>query len=110
MQRYTSMGMTSIQHLTEGMCRKCAWERIKQKCKLCGEIIGKGYPKLLAHTAAHYTSSQLLYNEEIEKNIILVNFEIPKPSNQVFGQNRNDYDVRCKVCQDRFPLKKEDVF
>ena len=45
------------------------------------EIIVKGYPRLLAHTAAHYIASELLYNEEIEKNIILINFE---SSNEVF--------------------------
>ncbi|MBV9179245.1 MAG: hypothetical protein JO297_19615 [Nitrososphaeraceae archaeon] len=49
------------------MCKQCTWERIKLKCKICGEPIGKGYPRLLAHTAAHYTPAGLLYNEDIEE-------------------------------------------
>src|SRR5437016_8408239 len=84
-QTSTSMGVTHVERLSEGMCRRCAWERIKQKCKVCGEIIGKGYSRLLAHTAAHYTPAQL-YNEEIEKNIILINFESSKTSNEILGE------------------------
>ena len=91
------------------MCRQCAWERIKLKCKLCGEIIGKGFPRLLAHTTAHYTSNELLYDEEIEKNIILINSENPKTSNKLFGEIGYDYALRCKVCGDRFPFKKEEM-
>ena len=108
-QRSTSMGITQIQHLTEGMCRQCAWERIKIKCKLCGEIIGKGFSRLLAHTAAHYTAAELLYNEEAEENIILINFESSKISNEVFGENDYDSILRCKVCGDRFIFKKEET-
>jgi hypothetical protein len=62
-QKYTSMGMTTIEHISEGMCRQCAWERIKHKCKMCAEVIGKGYPRLIAHITSHYTSNELLYNE-----------------------------------------------
>ena len=108
-QRYTSMGMTQIQHVTKGMCRRCAWERIKLKCKLCGEIIGKGFPRLLAHTTAHYTSNELLYDEEIEKNIILMNFENPKTSNELCGEIGYGYALPCKVCGHRFPFKKEEM-
>lgn len=53
------------------MCRQCAWEKIKLKCKICGEIIANGYPRLLAHITAHYATSELLHNEEAEENIIL---------------------------------------
>jgi hypothetical protein len=108
-QRSTSMGVTHVERLTEGMCRQCAWERIKLKCKICGEIIGKGYPRLLAHTTAHYSAAELLYNEEAEENIILINFESSKVSNEVFGENGYDYTLRCKVCGDSFIFKKEDT-
>jgi hypothetical protein len=74
-RKYTSLGLTRLVHINEGMCRQCAWEKIKLKCKICGEIIPKGYPRLLAHTTAHYTTAELLYNEEAEENIILINFE-----------------------------------
>jgi hypothetical protein len=107
-RRYASLGLTRIVHISEGMCRQCAWEKIKLKCKICGEIIGKEYPRLLAHTTAHYTSSELLYNEEIEKNIILINFESSKISNEVFDKNDYDYALRCKVCGDCFTFKKEE--
>ena len=30
--KYTSMGMTTIEHISEGMCRQCAWERITITC------------------------------------------------------------------------------
>ncbi|MBV9176769.1 MAG: hypothetical protein JO327_07765 [Nitrososphaeraceae archaeon] len=49
------------------------------------------YPRLLAHTAAHYTSAELLYNEDIEENIILINFEISKTSNKIFSEDERDY-------------------
>ena len=74
-QKHTSMGMTTIEHITEGMCRQCAWERIKHKCKICDDIVGKGYSRLLAHITSHYTSKELLYNEEIEMDILSINFE-----------------------------------
>lgn len=108
MQRYISLGVTHLEHISKGMCRRCAWERIKLKCKICGKIIGKGYPRLLAHTAAHYSFSELLYDGEVEKNIILTNFESPKTS-EVFGKNRYDYVLRCKICKDRFPFKMEEM-
>jgi hypothetical protein len=108
-QRYTSMGMTQIQHVTKGMCRRCAWERIKLKCKLCGDIIGKGYPKLLAHTVAHYCASELLYNGEIEENIIFINFESSKTSNQMFEGDDHAYTLRCKICRDSFIFKNEET-
>ena len=108
-QTSTSMGVTHVERLSEGLCRRCAWERIKQKCKLCVEIIGKGYSRLLAHTAAHYTSAQLLYNEEIEKNIILINFESSKTSNEILDKEDDYSPVRCKVCRDRFIFKKEET-
>jgi hypothetical protein len=91
------------------MCRQCAWEKIKLKCKLCGEIISKGYPKLLAHTVAHYSPSELLYNEEIEQNIIFINFESSKSSNQTFEGHDYDYALRCKICGDRFTFKKGEI-
>jgi hypothetical protein len=109
-QRSISMGMTQIQHVTEGMCRQCAWEKIKLKCKICGEIIGKGFPRLLAHAAVHYASSELLYNEEAEENIFLINFESSKTINERFGQDDSyDYTLKCKVCGDSFMFKKEDA-
>src|SRR2546426_733922 len=72
------MGMTRTVHIGEGMCRQCAWERIKHKCKMCGEIIGKGYARLLAHITSHYSSNELLYKEGIEMDIISINFESSK--------------------------------
>jgi hypothetical protein len=109
-QRSISMGMTQIQHVTEGMCRQCAREKIKLKCKICGEIIGKGFPRLLAHAAVHYASSELLYNEEAEENIFLINFESSKTINERFGQDDSyDYTLKCKVCGDSFMFKKEDA-
>ena len=74
-RRYTSLGLTRTVHISEGMCRQCAWEKIKLKCKICGEIISKGYPRLLAHATAHYTFSELLYNEQAEESIISINFD-----------------------------------
>jgi hypothetical protein len=108
-RKYTSLGLTRIVHITEGMCRQCAWEKIKLKCKICGEIIGKGFPRVLAHTTTHYTTSELLYNEEAEENIILINFESSKTSNETFGENGYDYTLRCKICGDRFIFKKEEI-
>jgi hypothetical protein len=46
-RKYTSLGLIHIAHISEGMCRQCAWEKIKLKCRICGEIIAKGYPRLL---------------------------------------------------------------
>lgn len=108
-RRYTSLGMTRIVHTSEGMCRQCAWGKIKLKCKMCAEIIGKGYPRLLAHTTAHYTTAELLYNEEAEENIILINFESSRISNEVFGEDDYDYTLRCKICGDSFMFKKEET-
>jgi hypothetical protein len=73
------------------MCRQCAWEKIKLKCKICGEIISKGYPRLLAHTTAHHATAELLYNEEAEENVIFINFESSKISNRIFSENGYDY-------------------
>jgi DNA-directed RNA polymerase subunit N (RpoN/RPB10) len=61
-RRYTSLGLTQIVHISEGMCRQCAWEKIKLKCKICGKIIAKRYPRLLARITAHYTTAELLSN------------------------------------------------
>jgi hypothetical protein len=109
-RRYTSLGLTRIVHVGEGMCRQCAWERIKLKCKMCGEIIGKGYPRLLAHTTAHYTTTELLSNEGAEENILLINFESTKTSNAIFSENGYNYPtLRCKICGDSFVFKKEDT-
>ena len=80
--------------------------KINLKCKTYGEIIGKGFPRVLAHTTAHYTSSELLYNEEIEKNIILINFEY---SNEVFDKDDYGYTLRCKVCRQHITFKKEEI-
>jgi hypothetical protein len=41
-RRYTSPGLIHIAPFSEGMFRQCAWEKIKLKCKICGEIIAKG--------------------------------------------------------------------
>jgi hypothetical protein len=108
-RKYTSLGLTRIVHISEGMCRQCAWEKIKLKCKICGEIISKGYPRLLAHATAHYTSSELLYNEEAEESITLINFDSSKISNEIYSENGYDYALRCKICGDRFTFKKEEI-
>ena len=108
-RRYTSLGLTRIVHISEGMCRQCAWEKIKLKCKICGEIISKGYPRLLAHTAAHYTTSEFLYNEEAEESITLINFDSSRISNEIYSENGYDYALRCKICGDRFTFKKEEI-
>jgi hypothetical protein len=48
-----------------------------------------------------------LYNQEIEKNIILMNFQsLP---NEVFGKDGYDYTLKCKVCSQRFIYKKEET-
>ena len=106
-RKYTSLGLTRIVHISEGMCRQCAWDKIKLKCKICSKIIGKGYPKLLAHITAHYSASELLYNEETEENIIFINFESSKTSNQMFEEDNYEYTLRCKICRDSFIFKKE---
>ena len=108
-KKYTSLGLTRIVHISEGMCRQCAWDKIKLKCKICGKIIGKGYPKLLAHITAHYSASELLYNEETEENIIFINFESSKTSNQMFEGDDYDYALTCRICGDRFTFKKEEI-
>jgi hypothetical protein len=108
-RKYTSLGLTRIVHISEGMCRQCAWEKIKLKCKICGEIISKGYPRLLAHATAHYTSSELLCNEQAEESITLINFESSKISNEIFSENGYDYALRCRICGDRFTFKKEEI-
>lgn len=107
LQRYTSMGITQMQHVTAGMCRECARKRVKLKCKLCGQIIGKGYPKLFPRTLGHYRPSQLLYNGEIEENIIFINFESSKTSNQMFVGDDHAYTLRCKICRDSFTFKNQ---
>lgn len=89
------------------MCRQCAWEKIKLKCKICGEIIANGYPRLLAHITAHYATSELLHNEEVEENIILINFDGSKISTEAFGENGDDYALRCRICGDHFTFKKK---
>jgi hypothetical protein len=110
-RRYTSLGVTQIEHISEGMCRQCAWERIKHKCKICGEIIGKGYPRLFAHITAHYTANELLYNEEIEENIILINFESSKnlPNKRLGDEDYYYYSLKCKICGGPFIFKKEET-
>ena len=67
--------MTKIEHISDGICRQCAWEAIKHKCKICSEVIGKGYARLIAHITSHYTSNELLYNEDRVIDIISINFE-----------------------------------
>jgi hypothetical protein len=101
-QKHTSMGMTTIEHITQGMCRQCAWERIKHKCKICDDIVGKGYSRLLAHITSHYTSNELLYNEDKGIDIISINFESPKTSlnEGVVGEEQGHYPLECKVCRD----------
>ena len=104
-QRYSSMGMTTIEHIKEGMCRQCAWERIKHKCKICSEVIGKGYPRLLTHITSHYTSNELLYKEDIEMDVISINFERSKTPNVDKEKEKGQY--LCKICKDIFMFKKE---
>ena len=65
------------------------------------------YPKLLAHITAHYSASELLYNEEIEENIIFINFESSKTSNEMFDGHDYDYALRCKSVEIALPLKKK---
>ena len=109
-QRFTSLGMTRIDHISEGMCRQCAWERIKHKCKICDDIIGKGYSRLLAHITSHYSSKELLYNEAIEMDIISINFESPKNSNKVLaGEEERYYPQKCRICGNTFMFKKGDT-
>ncbi|MFL6317136.1 MAG: hypothetical protein ACJ73C_10445 [Nitrososphaeraceae archaeon] len=57
----------------------------------------------------HYTTAELLYNEEAEENIILINFESSRISNEVFGEDDYDYTLRCKICGDSFMFKKEET-
>jgi hypothetical protein len=110
-QKRTSMGMTTIEHISEGMCRQCAWERIKHKCKICNKVIGKGYPRLLAHITSHYTSNELLYKEDIETDIISINFESSNtlPNEWVVDkeEEKGQYLLKCKICKDTFMFKKE---
>ena len=111
-QKHTSMGMTTIEHITEGMCRQRAWERIKHKCKMCGEVIGKGYPRLIAHITSHYASNELLYNEDRDIDIISINFERAKTSNKwlvVDEDEKGQYHLKCKICRDTFMYKKEEA-
>jgi hypothetical protein len=108
-RKYASLGSTRIVHIDEGMCRQCAWEKIKLKCKLCGEIISKGYPRLLAHITVHYTCNELLYNEEADENVTLINFDSSKISNEIFSENGYDYALRCRICGDHFTFKKEEI-
>ena len=65
------------------------------------------YPRLLAHATAHYATSELSYNEQADENIIFINFESSKISNDTFSKNGHDYALRCKICGDRFIFKKE---
>ena len=83
--------------------------KIKLKCKICGEIISKGYPRLLAHATVHYISSELLYNEQAEESIISINFDSRKISNEIFSDYGYDYALRCRICGDRFTFKKEEI-
>jgi hypothetical protein len=111
-QRFTSLGMTRIEHVSEGICRQCAWERVKHKCKVCGEVIGKGYSRLLAHITSHYTANELLYKEGIEMDIISINFETAKTPNKWIVdeeevEEQGKYLLKCKICGDTFMLKKE---
>jgi hypothetical protein len=108
-QRFASLGIVQIENLTEGMCRQCAWERIKHKCKICGEIIGKGYARLLTHITSHYTSNELLYNEGIEMDIVSINFESSKASLNEGGRE-DYYSLKCKICGETFIFGKETIF
>jgi hypothetical protein len=106
------MGMTTIEHISEGMCRQCAWERINHKCKICKKVIGKDYPRLLAHITSHYTSNELLYKEDIETDIISINFETTKTPNKWIvdkQEGKDQYPLKCKICSDTFMLKKEET-
>jgi hypothetical protein len=110
-QKYTSLGITRTEHISEGICRQCVWERIKHKCKICNKIIGKGYPRLLAHITSHYTPNELLYKEDIEMDIISINFERSKISNEWVvdkeEEQQGHYPLKCKICGDTFMFKKE---
>jgi hypothetical protein len=88
-------------------------ERIKHKCKICNKVIGKGYPRLLAHITSHYTSNELLYKEDIETDIISINFESSKtlPNEWMVDKEKEkgQYHLKCKICGDTFMFKKEEV-
>jgi hypothetical protein len=74
------------------------------------KLNAKGYPQLLAHTMAHYTTAELLSNEDAEQNILWINFESSKTSNAIFNGNGYDYPTqRCKICGDSLVFKKEDT-
>jgi hypothetical protein len=75
---------------------------------MCGEVIGKGYPRLIAHITSHYTSNELLYNEDIEMDIISINFKT-KTSNKwlIVDEEKGQYPLKCKICGDTFMYKKE---
>jgi hypothetical protein len=58
---------------------------------------------------AHYTTTELLYNEEADENIIFINSESSKISNEIFSENGYVYAPRCKICGDLFTFKKEEI-
>jgi hypothetical protein len=73
------------------------------------KLFRKYTPRLLAHATAHYTSSELLYNEEDEENTTLINFESSKISNEIYSENGYVYPLKCKICGDRFNFKKIEI-
>jgi predicted Zn-ribbon and HTH transcriptional regulator len=81
-RKYTSLGLTRLVNVSEGMCRQCAWEKIKLKCKILVKLLQKDiqdYLLMLRHTillANYYTMNKLM---------------------------------RCKICGDRFTFKKEEI-
>jgi hypothetical protein len=62
------------------MCRECGWEKIKLKCKICGdrftfkkeEII---FSKLIDHVKSHHIDKDLVKKEWIAKDIIYLNYD-----------------------------------
>jgi len=70
-------------------------------------LLRKGYSRLLALITSHCTSNELLYNEEIEMDIISINFEIPKTSNELLTDEEGRYyPLKCRICGDTFMFNK----
>jgi hypothetical protein len=57
----------------------------------------------------NYTTAELLYNEEAEENIILINFESSKASNEAGGNEDSHCILKCKICGDSFIFKSEET-
>lgn len=85
------------------MCKVCAWDKVKERCLICGQVLDKGYPQLLAHCIAHYINKHSLYDENNLVKVIAINFEIIPPAHYEMESDVKDV-ISCNICQDRFPL------